>query len=393
MALSKNSFNRVAKPRIYLDIIEYAKAIGYVKSFSNVNQTPINGDNNYPNVFNYNPTNVVSYIANGEYPVAGGNIERSNNQSYMGWNCKFKNWDNENRNWAMLLKRINYVAVLGHNMQTCDPSFHKFTVTCKGSGGQTTIPTGYTSLVGNNESCGNGYTVVEIDKWNQSDPEYFESFNFNILSDSDNDEYFQRDTTTVNIGAVSAGMFYDFPHNTDIDVKINYNYDGIKSKNTISGRTLTNVNYYKSPDWGNYPKWTHIPKATLNNGNYIGDSWLDDMDMKPVNATGRRSYDVNFSFLSKSDTFNKSMEGNMFAYNMENNISLVAADTPRFGVTKDNLMTTLNVLSLGGNIPFLFQPDSTKQEFVKVKLNQKNLSITQTAPELYSVKLRLTEVW
>lgn len=56
-------------------------------------------------------------------------------------------------------------------------------------------------------------------------------------------------------------------------------------------------------------------------------------------------------------------------------------------------MTTLNVLSLGGNIPFLFQPDSTKQEFVKVKLNQKNLSITQTAPELYSVKLRLTEVW
>ena len=83
----------------------------------------------------------------------------------------------------------------------------------------------------------------------------------------------------------------------------------------------------------------------------------------------------------------------MFAYNMENNISLVAADTPRFGVTKDNLMTTLNVLSLGGNIPFIFQPDSTKQEFVKVKLNQKNLSITQTAPELYSVKLRLTEVW
>ena len=84
MALNKSGFNNVSTPRVYLDVIEYAKAIGYIKSFTNVNQTPINGDSTYPNVFDYNASRVVEYIAD--------------NQFLMQWNCRFKNYDKSNIN-------------------------------------------------------------------------------------------------------------------------------------------------------------------------------------------------------------------------------------------------------------------------------------------------------
>jgi hypothetical protein len=313
----------------------------------------------------------------------------------MNFSCRFGNYDSstDNRNFAQLIRRTNYFGVFGHNIQTCDTNYNRASFCCIGGVGQNSYPLAYTEIVGTPYSMGNGYSIVGIDKWDQSDSLYFEGLRATVWADTDNDAHFAEETSTVNIGTISAGLYMDFPHNTDLNLKINYNYDGVKSKNTISGRTITNVNYHKAPDWGAYPKWTHVPQSTIAGGTHTDDTWLNAMDMKQVNATGRRSWDLTFSYLSKSDTFNKSMEGNMFAHNMEENTAIESADTPRFGLTKNNIVGTMMTLSLGGSIPFLFQPDNTKQEFAFVKLNQKNVSINQVAPELYSVKLKLIECW
>ena len=83
----------------------------------------------------------------------------------------------------------------------------------------------------------------------------------------------------------------------------------------------------------------------------------------------------------------------MFSYNMENNITYATADSPKYGVTKDSIVGLMKQLSLGVNIPFLFQPDNTQQEFAWVKLNNKTLDIKQIAPQMYSIGFSLTEVW
>ena len=62
-------------------------------------------------------------------------------------------------------------------------------------------------------------------------------------------------------------------------------------------------------------------------------------------------------------------------------------------VHQGNIMGSLMTYSMGGQIPMLFQPDNTKQEFAKVRINSKSISIRQTAPELYTCTLKLVEDW
>ena len=137
--------------------------------------------------------------------------------------------------------------------------------------------------------------------------------------------------------------------------------------------------YYKQPDWGDYPAWTHIDTATL--GANISDISLQ---FKQVAQGGRRSWKLKWSYLSKEDVFPETTEGSMFGVYTNNEST--------FDV-KDNIMGSLMSFSLGGQIPMLFQPDNTKQEFAKVRVNQKSISIQQTGPNLYTCSLKLTEVW
>jgi hypothetical protein len=176
-------------------------------------------------------------------------------------------------------------------------------------------------------------------------------------------------------------------------MNIKYDYDGIKSKNTTSGRTISNVNYYKPPDWGNYPRWTHISKDVLDAANVTDEDWVNKYDMRTVSGNGRRSWDLTWSFLSKEDTFPKISEGNMFAQAMDSiKGGHESADSLYLGAS-DSIISTMMTLTMGGQIPFLFQPDNTQQDFAFVRINQKSISIQQSAPNLYTCKLKLTEVW
>ena len=196
------------------------------------------------------------------------------------------------------------------------------------------------------------------------------------LTDSDlfsiNDE--------INVGSLVCGRYFDFPHSANLSMNIKRNYEGIKTKNTISGRSISNINYYKQPHWGDYPAWTNIEAADAS----------DNTDFRPVSQGGRREWDLTWSFLSKEDTFPKTSEDTMAGiYDTSNG----AFDGFDGSVHQGNIMGWLTTFTMGLNIPMLFQPDKTKQVFAKVKANQKSISIQQSAPNLYTCKLKLTEVW
>ena len=63
MALSKSVFGAVRTPRLYVDYIQYAKAIGYVKSYG-FTRLDANEGSSANSVWDFNPVNYNSYTTN-----------------------------------------------------------------------------------------------------------------------------------------------------------------------------------------------------------------------------------------------------------------------------------------------------------------------------------------
>ena len=390
MALKKNRYGEVSTIRAYFDIVQYAKAIGYVKRIVNNSSTPQIDPDASP--YDFNPAKVETYLADNT------NDAWSDDSNHFGFNCEFDSIGVGDRNFAQLLKSINYYGFFGHNIQTAtdvltSSSFNTYGKVENELGGLEHVfanPITYTGIVGDRTDVGNGYTIIGVDGWDNTDPSRFEAVKVYVNSDAG----FTHQEDSINLGAISVGRYMDFPHSTNLSLNNNYEYDGIQSKNTTSGRTITNINYYKPPDWGNYPRWSHISKAALDNTALSGDDWINKYNMKSVSGNGRRSWDLTWSFLSKEDTFPKISEGNMFAYNMESaKLDDSTADAIHLASFSDSIIGTMMTLTLGGQIPFLLQMSNKQQDFAFVKINKKSISIQQSAPNLYTCKLKLTEVW
>lgn len=391
MGLSKSRYGEIKTIRAFFDVVQYAKAIGYVKNIFNNNSSPQTDEDANP--YDANPAKVDNYLADNE------DLSWSGSENHLGFNVEFKSMVTRDRNFAKILRSINYYGFFGHNLATASDRFTGTKINTYGAtvgelGQENFIysePNTYSSIVGDRNDTGNGYTIIGVDNWNQTNDKYFQAIKVYLNSENG----FVHNEDSFNIGWIGVGQYMDFPQNANLSMNIKYNYDGIRSKNSISGRTITNISYCKPPNWGNYPRWTHISSGTLNAGGTIDDNWVNRYDMRSVSATGRRQWDLTWSFLDKTDTFPKTNEGNMFASNMETQRQFdVNSDLAIHGITaKPSIIGTMMTLTLGGQIPFLLQMDNTQQDFALVKIDQKGISIQQAAPQLYTIKLKLTEVW
>ena len=62
------------------------------------------------------------------------------------------------------------------------------------------------------------------------------------------------------------------------------------------------------------------------------------------------------------------------------------------GVHTDNIVGNFLTFTMGGQIPFIFQPDNTKQEFAICKLDKPSLNINQEANGVYSASMTFREL-
>ena len=349
MALSKSSYGSVAICRLYVDYMQYCKNIGYVDSYELIN---LDGDSK--SIWDYNPANMQSYnVTSDEYAA--------------GWRVNFKNG---NKQFSKFLSTMNYFGALGHDIGNTSSTEFKIKIGTNSN----SATEGGVELVGSASSL--GYILRELESGNSiaglDSIDYMRIYLYNTTPLANGEE--------VNVGSLVCGRYFDFPHSANLSMNVKRNYEGITTKNTISGRSISNINYYKQPHWGDYPAWTNIEASEAS----------DDTDFRPVSQNGRREWDLTWSFLSKEDTFPKTSEGTMAGIYDNSNGAFDGFDG---SVHQGNIMGWLNTFTMGLNIPMLFQPDKTKQEFAKVKANQKSLSVQQSAPNLYTCKLKLTEVW
>ena len=171
----------------------------------------------------------------------------------------------------------------------------------------------------------------------------------------------------ANCGAVSFGEYYDMPHSPDVSLTLSYEYDGIKEQTTKGGSTLSNATYIKPADWGSRGAWQ------------LGDN---------INyRSGRRVWSLSFSYITPDDIFPvNATTSNPLDANPDDNTLLNGTDF--FSVVWNR--------TLAGHLPFIFQPDNSDnstQNFAICKFDQNSLKVTQASPLLYSISLKIKEIW
>jgi len=188
------------------------------------------------------------------------------------------------------------------------------------------------------------------------------------------------------IGSIVVGSYFDMPNSPDLNLKLSYEYDGVNTIQSKSGATLSNAMYTKPSDWGNGMGAWQLGSGT------------------PNYRTGRRIWDLSFSYLSDTDVFP------------------INASTSKINITSDGYNTTIdpvdintnedlfftNVLdgtdffsvvwnkTLGNALPFIFQPNkdnNNPDQFAICKFVDDTLQYERVAHNVYNINLKIEEVW
>ena len=150
-----------------------------------------------------------------------------------------------------------------------------------------------------------------------------------------------------------------------MNLSLSYSYEGIKETTTKGGATLTNSFYTKPPAWGTLGAW--------------------ELGGTAAHAkSGRRIWNLSWSYLADTS-----------AFPTDASLTTDGSDTTGTLLVDDSFQRCIHLLN-GGQIPFIFCSDSEnpKQDnFAIAKFDMKSFQFTQSAPNLYNVKVRIKEIW
>jgi len=316
----------IGTPRFYIDKTAYLKTAGIAKA------------DDGEDCFGLNASNLYSFTGDG---------------TTMSLN--FNNYND-----VLHSESYNFLAVLGHTLKTDE-------------GNLDDIRLGWTdgSHIQDAQDDASGKSVNITTSYLNPDYDGFSIMPFEEFNASHYGLYIYPVNTIVNtitqLGKVAIGKYYDMRHSPELSLTMSHEYDGVKKQETAGGSTLSYVNYYKPPDWGDLQAWQ-----------------LDGWDRK---YSGRRVWDLTFNYLSDSD---------IEPYNYHIDSSSGNSDW------KDNWFTNVIHYTNGGQLPFIFCPDPsivyddstwTVPEFAICRFDMKTFKRQQVANGLYNIKVKIKETW
>jgi len=197
------------------------------------------------------------------------------------------------------------------------------------------------------------------------------------------------DDYTHQLGSFVVGKYWDAPNSPDLNLTMSRRFDGIKKQKTIGGKTLANI-YYDGPT-----EWTmnNADGTTYKYPPFELDTTDDDFNQKAKSGLGRkglRSWKLTFSYIAESDMW------------MDNEVSntLTSDDVtpndeiPNPMLSDDSFNFVWNC-TLGGTLPFIFQPDNTNNnpdQFSICNFRENTLSVQQVANNVYTLSITIDEV-
>jgi len=190
------------------------------------------------------------------------------------------------------------------------------------------------------------------------------------------------------------------PYSPDLNVNMSIDFDGITNMSTSGGNTISNINYSGAPLWYSYLS----DNSTIVGTNQF-ETWEDSTDVQfGARRNGRKTWTLSFSFIADNDLFSSNQratkytnhpsdstyedndlstgeqsEDNDFAYNIE---------------TDDSFYAQVWNKTLGGGLPFIFQPDSNNNDdFYICRFDSNTLSVEQVAYKAYNMSVTIVESW
>lgn len=198
-----------------------------------------------------------------------------------------------------------------------------------------------------------------------------------------------------NVGAISTGIQYTMPHSPDLKLSMEIEMDGIDTTTTSGGGTISNVKYTGNPLWVNGDNKTNC-----------FDVYEDTLDVTQTGArrNGRKSWNLKFSYMSETDLFSSNPKGGNYtehpADSTYNNGDLSSGtqhseNTLAFNIeTDDSFYAQVWNKTLGGALPFIFQPNSNdNDDFYICRFDQNSLRVSQSAYKVYDISVKIVETW
>ena len=200
----------------------------------------------------------------------------------------------------------------------------------------------------------------------------------------------------INLGALSIGTTFKMPHAPDLSLTLGYEYTGNKSVQTLGGTTISNTYWTRPSPWVNNLGAFELQEP-LDAGGYN----------KKLARSGRRTWDLSFSFLDDKNVFgpNHSLS---FTANAEGidaskppssdydaDGDIVTGNAMRTNLlTDDNFYSSVIHKTNGGALPFIFQPDSNDNtNFALARFDMNTFQFKQVAHRAYNVSVKIVETW
>lgn len=218
---------------------------------------------------------------------------------------------------------------------------------------------------------------------------------------------YERDETVKSkvphLNAFSCGWTYLLDQAADLDIQMSFEFDGIKTKTGLAGQNLTNINYQESTPW-QFMARDKGYDGTITDNYTIADvsAWYQHNSIPTHNASGfrgykgRRIWKLKFSYMQKTDLFDfKTHSWSMPAMIWD----ATKYDTPYrttegFSGLENHFLARVINGTLGGKLPFLFQPDSeVNEDLFLCEFADNGIDFKQVAPGVWSFDLTIREVW
>ena len=364
----------VGTPVFYLDELSWRKANGINMVVSQTSSSWHVVSGKMDNLFGLNPSNGVEIAIDGQH----GN----DTIYFMSNDLNFP--DN----------RTYHATILGHNFASFS-GWYKWDA-YQGNPEDYNYTTN--EIVINSEPDFDGFTIV---KYNTQDTDRWRiQVNPVGASDYQNTEGAEY-TSGVNlkIGSIVIGGVYEMPHSPDLNLKLTYEYDGVKTIQTKNGVTLSNAMYTKPADWGSQGAWQLGGNQNYRTGRRTWDlsfSYLADTDVFPANASTSYAATIGSETGYGTNTYinTQGTEGDVSDDTFEFTSNIVDAHNEETG--KSDFLSQVWNKTLGNALPFIFQPDNTNNspdQFCIAKFVGDTLQYKQVAHNVYNIKLKIEEVW